>query len=92
MTHDETYHGWKNFATWATALWLGNDEDLYRQISQRTYHEDPYISAQLLKQWITEDMNPLIDQNSLYSDLLNSELQQVDWLEVVEHFREEEDK
>lgn len=29
-TENTTFNGWKNWATWNVALWLGNDEYLYR--------------------------------------------------------------
>ena len=27
-----TYNGWRNRATWAACLWLGNDEGLYNAV------------------------------------------------------------
>ena len=36
----ETYNGWKNWATWNVALWLGNDENLYRLARRFVHYKD----------------------------------------------------
>jgi len=34
----DQYNGWKNYETWNVALWIGNDEGLYRFASEcRSY-------------------------------------------------------
>lgn len=36
----KSYNGWKNRQTWNVALWLGNDEGLYRMA--REYAQEGY--------------------------------------------------
>lgn len=35
MARSKPYNGWKNWQTWNVALWLGNDEGLYRAWRER---------------------------------------------------------
>ena len=36
----EGYNGWKNWATWNVALWLGNDESLYKMARRFVNYKD----------------------------------------------------
>lgn len=83
------YNGWSNFETWATGLWLNNDQGTYEFVRALVgeYGTD-YEAAQALKEHI-EEMNPLEDQASLYTDLLRAAIGEINWTEVIEHFREE---
>ena len=36
----EGYNGWKNWATWNVALWLGNDENLYKMARRFVRYAD----------------------------------------------------
>lgn len=43
----EKYNGWKNRATWNVALWINNDEGLYRvavEFMQRYKGKHPYVA------------------------------------------------
>lgn len=31
---DTTYNGWTNYETWNAALWIGNDETIYRHAKE----------------------------------------------------------
>ena len=92
--NDKKYNGWNNYQTWLTALWIDNDYSSYQyrcelveQVKQE--HEDENkrenCLSSNLKDWI-ESQNPLVDSASLFTDLLNSALSEIDWQEIAENF------
>jgi hypothetical protein len=104
-----THAGWSNYETWATNLWLTNDEPTYNccralasesrceaagveQVKGRVWtvqEATKFRLAELLQEHV-EDRNPIADQASLYADLLNAALSQVNWIEIAEALLDEE--
>lgn len=94
---DSSYNGWSNYETWVVNLWLGNDEGSYnkcRSLTQRCLEEAVadgvfnrkeracFQLANELKEMI-EAANPLANEASVYSDLLNASLGETNWREIA---------
>lgn len=83
-----TYNSWTNYETWAVALWIDNEQGSYQEArSMARQARDKYSLADSLKEWIGE-CAPEIEA-TLYSDLLNAALSEVDWTEIAEHYADE---
>jgi hypothetical protein len=39
---------------------------------------------------LIEDMNPLANTCTMFTDLLNAAISEIDWLEIVEHYLDED--
>lgn len=102
-----SYNGWKNYESWAVVLWIDKDSFSYstrQEMAQNTWDEtdggddlETRLSdakralSESLKDWV-EEMNPLANDNSLFSDLLSAALSEVDWWEIAENFLEDIEK
>ena len=85
---DTRYNGWSNYETWNVALWLDNDFDMWSELSEScndgTY-EDVNELADYLENFIDE-MNPVLNDASMFSDLLSSSFREVNYREIAEHY------
>ena len=86
-----SYNGWKNYETWNVALWIDSEEGSYnerRELARSARSVGEY--AQTLKEWV-EEMAPDLGA-SMFSDLLNAALSEVDWREIAEAWYAEEER
>lgn len=100
MVEEKGYQGWTNHATWATALWIDNEEGFYnesRRIIREAADGQPeegmkkYSAARALKEWMEEFLYEAQEKlgASLWSDLLSSAMDDVNWEEIAENWLEE---
>lgn len=81
------YNGWANYETWDVYSWLSSDETTYREVQTIARRGEPGEASENIKHYV-EDRNPLSRMRaSLYMDLLQSALQDVNWYEIAEAFR-----
>ena len=96
MENTNKYNGWKNYCTWAAALWIDNDQGSYnyfreevQQIRRETEDKDEqrYNLAECVKEYIEENAPEI--QASMYSDLLSFALSEIDYNEIAENMLED---
>ena len=88
-----SYQGWANYPTWAVVLWIGNEEGSYRYWREQAMealedaNDDRQEAANTLAGQLKDQFNdeaPVVDESSVWSDLLSYALDEVDWYEVAE--------
>ena len=96
----DEYNGWINYETWATALHLSNDQDLYLVCTEIAEAADNiYAAAHQLEQWINEEVEAIyFTDDSRYNEpapkwvrMMASDVgsfHRVDWVAVAESFAE----
>lgn len=90
----EEYNGWSNRETWATALYINNDEGLYKTVqdwavSNLEEQEDEAEAVTVLAESIEDFVTELLDYDwdgvkSMRYDI--GSLWRVNWREVAQSF------
>jgi len=97
---EQGYNGWKNYETWATALWIDNDQGTYeeaRRIVRAEIDRDEegvalWRVVDALKEWAEElFIDPVTEDGpaGLHVDLLRAAWGEVDWYEIARNWIEE---
>lgn len=82
MSTIETYNGWANYETWIVNLWLTNDPYYYEKLRYVIgAFETLKEQARQLEHCVLSDRE---HESSMWSDLLNSAMQRIDWYEIIE--------
>ena len=76
------YNGWSNRETWIISLWMTGDQGYYEQLCEIiSSHSDLSDQAEALEDWIRFEYDG--EYSSLWADLINNSLAEVNWYEIV---------
>ena len=81
------YNGWNNRETWIVSLWMTGDQVYYEQLCEIiSSHDNLDDQAEALEDWIRFEYDD--EYSSLWADLINNSLAEVNWCEIVEKNQE----
>jgi len=88
-TQLSTYNGWTNHATWL--FYLHHQEDVENWYQEHSEHERQHNAEKHLQEYFEEMYGELIDgiSNIYITDILNNELRDVNWNEILKTVTEE---
>lgn len=77
------YNGWTNRETWLVNLWIGYNLEEYKNEGQE-------ITEDFVKQFVYQiiDFDVFSVENVFLSDLVNSTLDDVNWREIANCYKE----
>ena len=92
-----SYNGWSNYETWNVALWFDNEPGSYeyrREVSRdhlESADGDKDTAVSDVADWLKDDINVRSPDlgASMYADLLNAAISEVNWYEIAKHWVEE---
>lgn len=86
-----TYNGWTNHATWL--FYLHHSEEIYNWHHEHKQHEKQNHALEHIKEYFEEMYGELIDgiANTYITDVINNELRDVDWREILKTVTENDD-
>lgn len=89
MGDEQGYNGWSNYETWATALWIDNNQVTYthaRELAKGGGLRPKAHLAEQLQVWIEDEREAWEGDRSasLYTDLLGAAMSEIDWREIAE--------
>lgn len=101
----EKYNGWTNYETWAANLWIDEGRNYYVERAGEVYAESkadkPFTReeraaldlADILKDEHEEAAQDMLESAkataSLFADILNAGLKEINWYEIAQHLVEE---
>lgn len=85
-----SYNGWTNYETWNVALWLGNEEALYRDtIELARQAKDEWAAAEAIEEYVQDLRDETANTPGMFGDLLTNALNRVEWREIAKSMRED---
>ncbi len=86
MSREYGYNGWTNYETWLVNMWYG---DIFNDMAEN----GETVDAEYIQYFVEEmlESDGALPQYGFAADIMNAALREVDWDDLAEHYRVEEE-